>query len=202
MTGQQSLFASPISFVGSSLSQWAAGKCTSVTSPTIISPITQLSFPPGTTRCFTINTLILSFSFLFLPRFCLFVVGVFCSVFCCFFFPPLTQGQMQTRFGRSWEIWWMRLPRYFVPDKICGAGHSWQSHRTSCLCSRDCAPLQLVPQRNQKQFKNRSAHNACHVGSGAKQGRDGGGQQHSHCTSKQAVAWWVFFCLSDSHHSL
>lgn len=92
----------------------------------------------------------------------------------------------------------MRLPRYFVPDKICGAGHSWQSHQTSCLCSRDCAPLQLVPQRNQKQFKNRSAYNACHVGSGAKQGRDGGGQQHSHSTSKQAVAWG-FFSVSVTH---
>lgn len=72
------------------------------------------------------------------------------------------------------------------------AGQGWQSHQTSCLCSRDSAPLQLVPHRNQKQFKNRSAYNACHVGSGAKQGRDGGGQQHSHCTSKHAVAWWVF----------
>lgn len=51
----------------------------------------------------------------------------------------------------------------------------------------------------QKETRNSlriDQRNVCHVGSGAKQGRDGGGQQRSHCTSKHAVACWGFFFFS------
>lgn len=118
-------------------------------------------------RCFTINTLIFSFSF---------------------FFFPSTQRQMQTptlpTLGGAKEAHrWACSQILHMMHTGFTQTSGWQGWarlaepQSLCLC--DAAPLRIVPKKTQKTHHKPHRNslridqlNTCHVGWGAKQGRD------------------------------
>lgn len=160
--------------------------------------ITLLSFPPGTARCFTINTLILFFSF-FLPS----PISTSLPPSTPSTPPPtLAQGQVtsaDTPTGRSWKSSRLRMLPHFAPDVFWVCSDCWGTGLgTAGTATKHSAIAYVMPltcgwyQKDTRHSLRIVCHDVCCVGSGAKQGGDGGRQQRSHCGSKHTVGCGVF----------